>query len=168
MQLSRRTDHKIQSVMTSQPVCKPALLFSVIRMMEDFRNSFEEDSQDLLVLDTKEIAAPPGAVDAVRRAHKVGQVQFDNFARERLVERTKPIEDAIHRNKLKIFSQHASKPQAKGEQQMQSFKNDVDLLSALRRVPEPGWEIGNLDEFFQTKSAPCAVGWRWHPAGCQE
>ena len=38
-------------------------------MMEDFGNSFEEDSQDLLVLDTKEIAAPPGAVDAVRRAH---------------------------------------------------------------------------------------------------
>jgi len=38
-------------------------------MMEDFRNSFEEDSQDLLVLDTKEIAASPGAVDAVRRAH---------------------------------------------------------------------------------------------------
>ena len=22
------------------------------------------------------------------------------------------------------------------------------------RVPEPGWEIGNLHEFFQTKSAP--------------
>jgi len=40
-----------------------------IRMIEDFRNSFEEDIQDLLVLNTKEIAAPPGAVDAVRRAH---------------------------------------------------------------------------------------------------
>ena len=37
---------------------------SVIRMMEDFGSSFEEDSQDLLVLDTKNIAAPPGAVDA--------------------------------------------------------------------------------------------------------
>jgi len=39
---------------------------------------FEEDSQELVVLDTKEIA-PPGAVDALRRAHKVGKVQFDNF-----------------------------------------------------------------------------------------
>jgi len=133
---------------------------SVIRMMEDFRNSFEEDShQDLLVLDTKEIAAPPGAAYAIRHAHKVGQVQFDNFVRERLVERTKPTEDAIHRNKLKIFSQHAAKPQAKCKQQMKSLKNDVDLLSALRRVPEPGWEIGNPDKFFQTKSAPCTIGW---------
>jgi len=69
--------------------------------MEEFRNLFEEDSQDLLVLDTKEIVAPPGAADAVFRAHKVGQVQFDNFVRERLVERTKPTEDAIHRNNSK-------------------------------------------------------------------
>ena len=68
------------------------------------------------------------------RAHKVGQVQFDNFVRERLVERTKPIEDAIHRNKLKIFSQHASKPQAKGKQQIKSLNNDMDLLSSLRLV----------------------------------
>ena len=138
-------------------------------MMKDFGNSFEEDShQDLLVLDTKEIAAPPGAAYAIRHAHKVGQVQFDNFVRERLVERTKPTEDAIHRNKLKIFSQHASKPHAKGKQHMQSLKNDVDLLSALRRVPEPGWETENLDEFFQTKSAHCTIEWRWHLAGCQE
>ena len=77
---------------------------SMIKVMEDFANPFEEDSQDLLVLDTKEIA-PPGAVDALRHAHKVGQVQFDNFVRERLVDRTKPIEDDIHRNKLKIFGQ---------------------------------------------------------------
>jgi len=37
---------------------------------------------------------------------------------------------------------------------MKSLKNDVDLLSALHRVLEPELEIGNLDEFFQTKSAP--------------
>jgi len=86
-------------------------------------------------------------------------VPFDNFVREHLVERTKPTEDAIHRNKLKIFSQHAAKPQAKCKQQMKSPKNDVDLLSALLRVPERGWEIGNPDKFFQTKSAPCTIGW---------
>jgi len=103
-------------------------------MMADFRNSFEEDSQDLLVLDTEEIAAPPGAADAACRAHKVGQVQLDNFVIECLEERTKSTEDAIHRNKLKIFSQHASKPQAKGKQQMKSHKNDMDLLSSLRLV----------------------------------
>ena len=86
--------------------------------------------------------------------HTVGQMQFDNFVRERLVERTKPREDAIYKNKLKIFSQHASKPQAKGKQQMKSLKNDVDMPSSLRWATEPGWEIVNLDKFFQTKSVP--------------
>ena len=43
---------------------------SVIRMMEDFGNSFEENSQDVLVLNTKEIAAPPGAADTVHCAHR--------------------------------------------------------------------------------------------------
>jgi len=50
----------------------------MIKVTEDFGNTFEEDNQELLVLDNKEIA-PPGAVDALRRAHKVGQVQLDNF-----------------------------------------------------------------------------------------
>jgi len=50
----------------------------MIEVMEDFGDPFEEDSQELLVLDSKEIV-PPGAVDALRRAHKVDQVQFDNF-----------------------------------------------------------------------------------------
>ena len=49
---------------------------SMVSVMEDFGNPCEEESQDLLVLDTKEIA-PPTAVDALRRAHKVGQMQFD-------------------------------------------------------------------------------------------
>jgi len=49
------------------------------------------------MLDTKEIVSP-AAVDALRRAHKVGQMQFDNFVREQLVEKTKLLADSIHRN----------------------------------------------------------------------
>ena len=67
----------------------------MVNVMEHFGNPFQEESSDLLVLDTKEIA-PPAALDALHRAHEVGQLHFDNFTRERLVERTKPVEDAIH------------------------------------------------------------------------
>jgi len=140
---SQDTKHHDQSASVQTAFLKNVQ--SVIRMMKDFRNLFEEDSHQDMVLDTKEIAAPPGAADAVRRfrrAHKVGQVQFANFVRERLVERTKPTEDVIHRNKLKIFSQHASKPQAKGKQQMKSLKNDVDLLSALLRCQNLFGKLG--------------------------
>ena len=53
---------------------------------------------------------------------------FDNFIRERLVERTKPIEDAIHSHKLNIFGQ-PSKVAGKGANQVKSLKNDVGLFS---------------------------------------
>lgn len=62
----------------------------MVNMMEDFGNLFEEESQDLLVLDTKEISLP-GAVDALRHSHKMSQLQIDNFIRECLVDRTKPL-----------------------------------------------------------------------------
>jgi len=102
---------------------------SMVNVMEDFGNPFQEESPDLLVLDTKEIT-PPAAIDALRRAHEVGQLHFDNFVRERLVERTKPLEDAIHRHKLKIFGQPQKVPE-KGANQVKSLKNDVNLFSRL-------------------------------------
>ena len=102
----------------------------MVNAMEDFGNHFEEESQDLLVLDTKEIA-PPAAVDALLRAHKVGQMQFVNFVRERLVERTKPLEDAIHRNNLKIFGKYGSTAPGKGKHRVKFLKNDVGLFSRL-------------------------------------
>lgn len=104
-------------------------VLSIIKGMEYFGNPFEENSQDLLVLDTKEIA-PPRGVDVLRRAHEVRQVQFDNFVREHPVERTKPIQDPIKRNKLKIFDQPATKPQAK-RRKKKKLRNDVNLVSRL-------------------------------------
>jgi len=68
-------------------------------------------------------------------------------------ERTKPIEDAIHRNKLKIFGQPASKPQAKGKQQIKSLKNDMGLFSRLYIGCQN--RDGNLDEFFQHENQDC-------------
>ena len=61
-----------------------------------------EESQDLLVLDTKEIVGPE-AVKTVLTAKKIGQEHFDEFTKERLIVRTKSIHDIIRRNKLPLF-----------------------------------------------------------------
>lgn len=76
---------------------------SLLAVLEEFGNPFEEESQDLLVLDTKEIAHP-GVVKTVHSAKCNGQNQFDAFTKECLVDRTKPVDDTIHRNKLPLFS----------------------------------------------------------------
>lgn len=70
----------------------------MINVMEGFGNSFEVESQDLLVPETKEIA-PLGDVDALRHAHKLGQLQFEDFVRGQLVKRPRPLEHTIHINR---------------------------------------------------------------------
>ncbi|KAI0215563.1 hypothetical protein LSAT2_032411, partial [Lamellibrachia satsuma] len=76
---------------------------SLVSVMEKLDNYFEEDSVDLVVLDTKEMACP-AVVESVRNVKRIYQEQFQAFTREWLVERNKPIYDATRRNKLKVFS----------------------------------------------------------------
>ena len=103
---------------------------SLVNVMEELGNPFEDASEDLLVLDSKEIA-DPSAVEAVRKAHKIGQQQYQTFTKECIVERTKPIDDTIHRNRLKLFVGLKTKTAGKEEQQMKSMKCDVELFSRL-------------------------------------
>ena len=114
-------------------------------------NPFEEESQDLLVLDTKEIA-DPAVVKTVRSAKSVGQDQFDAFTKECLIDRTKSIYDTIHRNKLPLFSTPVSKA-SKGKQQLNSLKCDVELFSRLYIGCQT--RDGNLDEFFRHENQAC-------------
>jgi len=131
MHLTCGTDHQTHGTMTSQLVQSAFVkdVQSIVSVMEDFGNPLEEESQDLMVLDTKEIA-PPAAVDALRHAHEVGQLHFDNFVRERLVERTKRLEDAIHRHKFSIFV-HPPKVPRKGANQVKSLQNNVSRFCRL-------------------------------------
>ena len=87
--------------------------------MEDLGNPFEEMSQDMIVLDTKEIVDSV-VLKTVRNAERIGQEQFNAFTKECLVDRTKSIEETIHRNKLALFSTTAPKP-SREKQQLSSL-----------------------------------------------
>ena len=50
---------------------------SPVRVIEELGNPFEEESQDLIVLDTTN----PAVVQTVRNAKKIGQEQFDTFTK---------------------------------------------------------------------------------------
>ena len=119
---------------------------SLVSVMEDLGNPFEEASGDLLVLDSKEIA-DHAAVDTIQNVQRIGQQQFQGFIKECLVERSKSIDDVIHRNKLKLFLNQAKTKTSKNKQQLTSLKSDVGLFSQLY--------IGcqtrdyNLEEFFR-------------------
>ncbi len=82
---------------------------SLVSTFEDLGNPFEEESTDLLVLDTKEIADLTPVIKTVQNVKKIGQDKFKGFTKECLVERSKSIDDVIHRNKLKVFTSSAKK-----------------------------------------------------------
>lgn len=48
---------------------------SLVNIMEELGNPFEEESEDLLALDSKEIV-DPSAVETVKKTKKIGHQQF--------------------------------------------------------------------------------------------
>ena len=99
----------------------------------------------MLLLDTKEIADPT-AVKTVCNAKRIGQEQFNAFIKECLIDRTKSVDEAIHRNKLPLFG-NSTCTSSKGKQQPASLKNDVTLFSRLYISCQT--HNGNLEEFFR-------------------
>ena len=107
-------------------------VLSLISVMEDLGNPFEEESTDL-VLNSKEIA-DHAAVETVKNIQRIGQEQFQTFVKERLIERSKAIDDVVHRNRLKLFKSTTQKSASKGMLQVASPKCDVELFSRLYKL----------------------------------
>ena len=88
---------------------------SLVQMMEERGNPFEEESMDTVALDTKEITGL-AAVEAVWKAKRIGQEQFHSFTREHLLDRIKPNDDTIQQNKLKVFKAPTTRSVSKQKQ----------------------------------------------------
>ncbi len=63
------------------------------------------------------------------------------------MERTKPTDDTIHLNQLKLFVGSAKKKSRKQKQQLTSMKSDFELFSRLYLSCQT--RDGNLEDFFQ-------------------
>lgn len=72
-------------------------------VIEEMGNPFTDESNDLLVLDTRDLA-DPSVVNTVCNLKKIGQEQYDTFVTERLVAQTRLINDPIKRNNFPLFS----------------------------------------------------------------
>ena len=100
--------HKSVQTLFTKDVC------SLVNVVEELGNPFEEESMDLVALDTKE-KADLSAIESLQNVKIIGQEQFQVFTKECLVERTKSIY-AIRRNKLTVFSTSSPRSVSKGKQ----------------------------------------------------
>ena len=109
-------------------------------------NPFAENSKDLLVLDSRNLA-DPAVIDTWRQIKSLGQQQYDTYVNERLVNQTKPITDPINRNNLPLFSRPPVREKSRAQLQRSSLKNDCSLFSRLYIASQI--RSGDLDQFFQ-------------------
>ena len=116
---------------------------SLAATIEELGNLFLEESIDLIVLDTKEIANQC-SVKTVQNAHEVGKKQFDNFIRESLIDRSKHIGDVISRNKFPLFVKSGTKVRSK--QRITSMKGELEFFSRMCIACQT--RDGKVDDFF--------------------
>ena len=76
---------------------------SQVCTIEDKGNPFMEDSEDLVVLDNKEIQGSDAVAVKLRTVEEVGAKQYADFVAEHLVNRSKSLYDPIKRNNLAVF-----------------------------------------------------------------
>jgi len=151
VEVNRQVPTQHHEVQTSFQVSFTRDVKALVATMENLRNPFMEDSGDLLVLDTKEIAGP-AAVTRMRQSETNGREQSNTFLAERLIKRSKSLYDPIKRNKLSFFNEPARKT-SKASQQISSLKSDCSLFARLFISCQT--REGDLDDFFKHENQGC-------------
>ena len=97
---TRNPHHEQSSASQKRFTCHVQSLVSTI---EELGNPFEEESMDLISLVSKAIA-DPAMKATLNKIESVGKDQYESFVKERITERSKPIDDSIPRNKLPLWN----------------------------------------------------------------
>ena len=124
---------------------------SLTLVLQEMGNPFLEESNDLLVLDTKYIME--SVAGTVRKVETIGQEQYSKFVDERLSKCVTPVRDPLPKNKLPFFSRPAVKAPSKGMLQLQSMKRNCNLFSRLYLACQA--RDGDVDQFFSHKNHAC-------------
>ena len=119
---------------------------SLTAVIEEMGYPFAENSNDLLVLDSRDLA-DPAVSDTLRQIKSLGQEQYDTYVNERLVNQTKPITDPIKRNNLLLFSRPPVREKSRAQLQRSSLNNSCSLFSRLYTASQI--RSGDLGQFFQ-------------------
>ena len=118
----------------------------VCSTIKEMGNSFTDQTGDLFVLDTRDIADSK-VVETVRTIEQLSKDQYEQFATKRLHERTTSLFDTIQKNKLPLFSSPpATKEKSSDKLKIASLKSNCSLFSRLYVSCQV--RDGDLEGFF--------------------
>ena len=114
--------------------------------IEEMGNPFKESSDDLLVLDTHDIA-DKAIAESVRTIESLGKKLFNSFVSDRLDKCIVPLSAPIKQNKLALFSCPQVKTKSLQKQQIATLKQNCTLFS--QSYVSCQVRDGDLDSFFR-------------------
>ena len=123
----------------------------LVKVIEEMGNPYLDETEELLVLDNKEVASPD-VLRSLQIIEKCGQDQYQAFVDERLKKRSKSVFDPIKRNNLHLFHKKSSNTLSKSKIQAASMKSDCSLFARLYIACQV--REGNLDTFFKHENGP--------------
>ena len=103
---------------------------SLLPALGDVGNPFDDDSSDLLDLETN-IAVPETIAQNLYKLENVGEKQFRDFIEQRVWKRSVLLSDTISKNKLSLFMAVGSYSASRKDEQLNTAKYNVSLFSRL-------------------------------------
>ncbi|KAH3710516.1 hypothetical protein DPMN_070000 [Dreissena polymorpha] len=100
---------------------------NLVATMQDMGNPFEEQSNDLLTLDTRDIA-DDAVIATVRAIEQVGTEQYNTFVAERIDTQQKPLTDPKKHNKFPLFSRQSPQGVSKQKKRNYVFKTKLFVI----------------------------------------
>jgi len=118
---------------------------SLVETLTELGNPFEVCGDDLVVLHSRHVVNC--TIADVASIREVGQAQYSDFVKDRLVDRSVSVYAPLKRNKLALFTSQRSSRLTKSNQRLKSVQNDCGLFSRLYIGCQT--RNGNLDTFFE-------------------
>ena len=109
-------------------------------------NPIKETSQDLLVIDSKDVVGD-SVITTVRNIEKIGKQLYSTFDESRLRNKTESLFSPLKWNKLPLFSSPQTPSKSDDKQQITSLKKTCALFSRLYVSCQV--RDGNIKEFFR-------------------
>ena len=125
-------------------------LNSLVDVIDNMGNPFEEESTDMLRLHSRDIMDKE-AIDCLTSIQSKGQEQYTTFVEERLRTNTKPITATITRNKVVLFNKQAQRSDKAGSK-ANLLQSESSLFARLYIACQT--RDGDLDNFFSHENHP--------------
>ena len=102
-------------------------MLDLVQAVNEFGNPFQEDSPELLTLDTRNVM-DESVIETVCTVESLGKKQYDKYCESVILKCERSIHETISKNNLALFKRPKPKAKSKQAKAVAVLKDDVALF----------------------------------------